>query len=53
MTAEDAAQDLSLTLTWRHGTGGLTRFFDALKQGRILGGRCPTCDRVTVPPRAR
>ena len=53
MTAVDVAHELSLTLTWRHGTGGLTAFFGALQQGRILGGRCPVCARIVVPPRAR
>lgn len=49
----DVAHELSLTLTWRHGTGGLTPFFAALQQGRILGGHCPACARITVPPRTR
>ncbi|WP_456477830.1 Zn-ribbon domain-containing OB-fold protein [Geoglobus ahangari] len=29
-----------------------TRFFEALKEKRILGVRCPRCGRVLVPPRA-
>ena len=44
-------EELELTLAWRHGTGGLNPFFDALKQGRILGSRCTTCGHTSVPPR--
>ena len=51
MNPEHENPDLALTLIWRHGTGGLTAFFDALKQGRILGARCPACGHTSVPPR--
>ncbi len=30
----------------------LSRFLQGLKEGRILGRRCPVCGRVYVPPRA-
>lgn len=29
-----------------------TSFFDALKEERILGGRCSKCERVAVPPKS-
>jgi hypothetical protein len=29
-----------------------TKFFEALKEKKILGVRCPRCNRVLVPPRA-
>jgi uncharacterized protein len=29
---------------------GLSRFYQALAEGRIEGGRCPVCDQVHVPP---
>ena len=29
-----------------------TRFLKALREGRIIGSRCPVCGRVYVPPRA-
>ena len=27
-------------------------FYRAIAEGRIVGQRCPTCDKVYVPPRA-
>ena len=30
----------------------VSRFLEGLKQGRILGKRCPRCGRVYVPPRS-
>jgi uncharacterized protein len=29
---------------------GLSRFYRALAEGRLEGGRCPVCDQVFVPP---
>ncbi|MFC4945788.1 Zn-ribbon domain-containing OB-fold protein [Pseudonocardia sp. GCM10023141] len=29
-----------------------TAFFDGLREGRIIGCRCSTCDRVAVPPKS-
>lgn len=36
--------------SWSAGVAG-TRFFSELKEGRIMGTRCPECRRVLVPPR--
>jgi Predicted nucleic-acid-binding protein containing a Zn-ribbon len=30
----------------------LTEFFKKLKEGKIVGSRCPSCKRVLMPPRA-
>lgn len=30
----------------------LTEFFKALKEGKILGAKCPSCRRVLMPPRS-
>ena len=44
---------LSLTLSYDHGSGDLTAYFDALLEGRALGARCPACARIWLPPRLR
>ncbi len=53
MTVKELPPDLSLLLTWRHGYGALTPFFEALREGRLIGARCPVCGLVTTPPRTR
>lgn len=35
---------------WSAGIAG-TRFFAELQEGRIMGTKCPECQRVLVPPR--
>ena len=35
---------------WSAGVAG-TRFFAELKEGRIMGAKCPQCERILVPPR--
>ncbi|WP_199930436.1 Zn-ribbon domain-containing OB-fold protein [Sedimenticola thiotaurini] len=44
---------IDLSLSYSHGFGGFTPFFEALMQGRLLGSRCPICDEVCFPPRMR
>jgi uncharacterized OB-fold protein len=40
-------------LSYRHALGETTsRFLGALAEGRILGRRCPACERVLVPARS-
>ena len=39
-----------LRYAWSHGAA-LSRFFEELKNGRIVGRRCYRCRRVIVPPR--
>jgi uncharacterized protein len=40
-------------LSYRHALGETTsRFLGALAEGRILGRRCPVCERVLVPARS-
>lgn len=43
--------NLDIALSWRHGLGALDAFFLALEHGYLLGGRCPVCGNVRVPPR--
>jgi uncharacterized OB-fold protein len=35
---------------WSAGLAG-SRFFAELKEGRIMGTKCPQCGRIMVPPR--
>jgi len=42
---------LSMHLEYDHGLGELTAYFDALREGKALGSRCPSCGKVSVPPR--
>ncbi|HIQ30277.1 MAG TPA: Zn-ribbon domain-containing OB-fold protein [Candidatus Caldiarchaeum subterraneum] len=35
---------------WSHGPA-LSRFFEELKNGKIMGRRCNKCKRVVIPPR--
>jgi len=44
---------INLSLSYSHGFGAFTPFFEALMQGRVLGSRCPVCDEVRFPPRMR
>jgi len=45
--------EYKLELPYRHSYGvHYGRLFDHLKQGRILGSKCPQCAGVLVPPRA-
>jgi hypothetical protein len=37
--------------SWDAGLA-ISTFLDGLKEGRILGTRCPECRRIVVPPRA-
>lgn len=40
-------------LSYRHALGETTsRFLGALTEGRILGRKCPQCERVLVPARS-
>ena len=40
-------------LSYRHALGETTsRFLGALTEGKILGRRCPECERVIVPARS-
>jgi len=40
-------------ITYRHSAGKTaSHFFQQLKQGTLLGKRCPGCRRVLMPPRA-
>ncbi|NPV90996.1 MAG: Zn-ribbon domain-containing OB-fold protein [Firmicutes bacterium] len=41
---------VSLPYRWALGPVN-TRFFDELKQKKIMGTRCPSCERVLVPAR--
>jgi len=41
-----------IRLDYRYTAGGATaRFLRGLKEGRILGQRCPSCQKVIVPAR--
>ena len=40
----------SVTYTYTPGRA-TTRFLEGIRQGRILGQRCPSCSKVYVPPR--
>lgn len=42
--------EIKLDYQWSLGPIA-TRFFDELKKERIMGNRCPDCERVLVPPR--
>ena len=44
---------INLSLSYSHGFGAFTPFFEALMQGRVLGSHCPICDEVRFPPRIR
>ncbi len=44
---------ISMALEYDHASGDLTPYFDALGAARALGGRCPSCGRIWVPPRLR
>lgn len=44
------AGKVEINYEWSAGVAG-SRFFDELKQGRIVGSKCPECSRVLVPPR--
>ena len=39
-----------LVYAWSHGPA-LSRFFEELRNGRIVGRKCYRCGRVMVPPR--
>jgi len=43
-------QALELQYAWSHGEA-LSRFFQELKNGRIIGRKCYRCQRILVPPR--
>lgn len=43
--------DLQLTLSYRHGFGALSPFFQGLLEGRALASCCPVCGDVRFPPR--
>lgn len=55
--ANDQDQDLPLEISdridmnYRYSYGGISRFFRSLKEGKILGTRCPGCRKVYLPPR--
>jgi uncharacterized OB-fold protein len=44
------AETVALPYTWTTGPT-LARFLQGLKEGKILGTRCPQCRRVLVPAR--
>jgi len=45
--------DAKWEIPFKHSAGEhATKFFEGLKQKKILGVRCPSCKRVLVPPRA-
>lgn len=44
--------DLDLEFHFRHSLGKVSRFFLALEQRRLMATRCPTCNKVWMPPRA-
>ena len=39
-----------LRYAWSHGVA-LSRFFEEMKNGRLVGRRCVGCNRVMIPPR--
>lgn len=54
--SEDNAQitmmDAPIYLTYNFTAGrATTRFLHALKQGRLMGQKCPSCGKVYAPPR--
>ena len=50
---EPAFYEQTWDLSYRHALGETTgRFLGALAEGRILGRRCTSCDRVLVPARS-
>lgn len=44
--------ELSLEFHFRHSLGKVSRFFLDLEQRRLMATRCPTCNKVWMPPRA-
>lgn len=39
-------------LEYTHSAGrAMTRFYNAVAEGRLVGQRCPACSKVYVPPR--
>ncbi len=51
---DDPVEEITtpIQLTYRHTAGRATaRFLRALKEGRIMGQRCPSCRNVIVPAR--
>lgn len=50
--AELLRSELVMDLTWRTAAGaGFAMFAQALRERRLLGRRCPRCERVYLPPR--
>lgn len=43
--------DLRLSLRYQHGFGAMSPFFRALRCGRALGSRCPSCGDTRFPQR--
>jgi uncharacterized OB-fold protein len=58
MTADTASTaprfyEQTWDLSYRHALGSTVGvFLDGLAEGRIRGRRCPSCERVLVPPRS-
>lgn len=50
LAATKIAGKVEISYEWSAGVAG-SRFFDELKDGRIVGSKCPECSRVLVPPR--
>jgi len=58
LSERDLQQGRVLTIPWRlearyawDAGVAIGRYLEGLKQGRIIGSRCPQCKRVVVPPR--
>jgi hypothetical protein len=51
LTAATIEGKVEVEYKWSAGVAG-TRFFDELRENaRIMGSKCPECERVLVPPR--
>lgn len=44
--------DMRLNFQFNHSLGKLSRFFLELENRRLMGTRCPKCNRLWMPPRA-
>jgi uncharacterized OB-fold protein len=51
--AGDAVYEQTWDLSYRHALGATTSaFLQGLREGRVLGRRCESCDRILVPARS-
>jgi uncharacterized OB-fold protein len=46
----DTITQLELLLSYKHGLGELSAYFEALRAGQAKGCRCSNCARVWFPP---